>query len=473
MEGRMFERIFSPEAWGGFLAMVMLGLTGCGYRSIGEPEGRVAMSVPQVWAAVGENQDGKISGGWLDEFGDRRMKALVDEAMVYNQDLRALGHRLAAARQSSIIAGANRLPSVSGTTGYRTSGGNDREVTDSFSLSLSASWEADLWGRLRDLDLAERADYAATVADFRGARLSLAANVAQAWCNLITAEQQVELAKVTLQSYQQALPVIERRYKANTLRAVDVQFGRNNVASAARSLEARVLARNEAARALELLLGRYPAAAVKSSRDLPDLEREIPAGLPAGLLARRPDLAAARASLFASAKRADAAKKDLLPALRLTGGVSDGGTGSFRQVFRPDFLVWSVASSLSQSIYDGGAPTAAAKAALDRNRAEIEDYARLALRAFREVESALDADRSLRAQELFLRKEVEQTTLAEKRALSDITLGIEGASFLEYLEAQRRAENARASLIRLKNDRLQNRIDLHLALGGDFETEGK
>lgn len=453
-----------------FALFLVATLSSCTYSTIGRPTGSVKMDPPRFWAAAGENQDGQISTGWLDQFGDRRMKQLVAEAMVYNQDIRATAHRLRAAKESTIIGRANRLPSLSGGGGYRLSGGGERDGADTFSVSFSASWEADLWGRLRNLDLASQADYAATLADFRGARLSLAANVAQGWCNLITAEQQVALAQATLKSYQQALPVIERRYKANTLRATDVQFGRNNVASAARSLEARALARNEAARSLELLLGRYPAAALKSSLDLPDLESRIPSGLPAGLLARRPDLAAARADLFASAQRASAAKKDLLPALRLTGSAADGGNGTFGQVFRPDFLIWSVASSLSQTIYDGGAPTAQARAALDRNRAEIEDYARLALRAFREVESALDADRSLRAQELFLRKEVEQTTLAEKRALSDITLGIEGASFLEYLEAQRRAENARASLIRLKNERLQNRIDLHLALGGDFKT---
>ncbi|MEJ6718607.1 MAG: hypothetical protein QNK82_08965, partial [Akkermansiaceae bacterium] len=95
---------------------------------------------------------------------------------------------------------------------------------------------------------------------------------------------------------------------------------------------------------------------------------------------------------------------------------------------------------------------------------------RVALLAFREVESAIAADRSLTEQQVFLEKEVKQTKLAEKRALSDITLGIDGASFLEYLEAQRRSENAGISLIRLKNQRLQNRIDLHLALGGDYTT---
>ena len=263
--------------------------------------------------------------------------------------------------------------------------------------------------------------------------------------------------------------MVERRYKANTLRSVDVQFARNNVAGAERSLRVRKLNRDNAARSLELLLGRYPSANVASSDQLPNLSPNPPSGLPSELLERRPDLQAARADLYASAQRAEVARKNLLPSLRLTASAS-GGDDNFQRAFDPNYLVYSAASSLAQTIYRGGALSAQARAALERNKAAIHDYTRIALRAFREVEAALAADISLREQEVFLEKEAKQTRLAEKRALSDITLGIEGASFLEYLEAQRRSENAGISLIRLKNDRLQNRIDLHLALGGDFAT---
>lgn len=444
----------------------------CTFKTIPASQKTAEISGPEAWQAVQQGGNRRISTGWLGEFKDKRMTQLVNESLAYNQNLKAAAYRLRAAKQGTIIDRAARLPSLNASTSYSRRESKRFDASDSFGLSLNASWETDLWGRLRDVESASRADYAGNIADFRAARLSLAANTAKAWCNLITAEQQENLAEVTLESYKKALVVVERRYKANTLRAVDVQFGRNNVANAERSLRSRRLARNEAARSLELLLGRYPAASVRSSTELPTMSGEIPVGIPAGLLARRPDLQAARADLFASAKRADAAKKNLLPNLRLTGSAGSGDSG-FRRVFDPNFLVYSIASSLSQSVYQGGAPTAAARAAYERNKAAIEDYARLALQAFREVESTLDADKSLGEQEFFLRQEVEQTTLAEKRAISDITLGIDGASFLEYLEAQRRAETARASLIRLKNDRLQNRIDLHLALGGDFFTEAE
>ena len=434
-----------------------------------QPVATSTISRPKAFAAARSNQNNKISTGWLREFRDPRMTKLVKEALTYNQGLKAAAQRLRAAKQGTIIGRAARLPSVSSATGYRRSDGRNTATSENYSISLNASWEADLWGRLRSLDLSSQANYAASVADFRGARLSLSANTAQSWCNLITAEQQLALAIKTVGSYKQALPVVERRYKANTLRAVDVQFARNNVASAERSLRVRKLNRDNAARSLEIFLGRYPSATVSSSTDLPFLSGKIPVGLPSQLVERRPDLVAARADLFASAQTAEATRKNLLPSLRLTGGASNGAINISR-AFDPNYLVYSIAASLAQTIYQGGALSARARAALDRNRAAIEDYARVALLAFREVESAIGADHSLREQETFLETEVEQSNLAEKRALDDIALGVEGASFLEYLEAQRRAESARAALIRLRNLRLQNRIDLHLALGGDFAT---
>lgn len=398
------------------------------------------------------------------------MTTIVKEALAHNQGLKAAAHRLKAAKEGTIIGRAARLPSVNASTNYRATDSLQSSSSESYGISLNAAWEPDLWGRLRNLDYATQANYAASVADFRNARLSLAANTAQAWCNLVTSEQQLALAKTNVESFSKALIVVERRYKANTLRSVDVQFARNNVANSNRSLSARNLDRDNAARNLEVLLGRYPAASIDSSDQLPYLSESIPVGLPSSLLERRPDLEAARARLFASAQSAEAARKNLLPNIRITGSASNG-SNTFRQTFDPNFLIYSIAASLAQTVYQGGALSARARAALDRNQAAIEDYSRLALLAFREVESAVETDRSLSEQERYLKQEVKQSQLAVKRAISDISLGIDGASFLEYLEAQRRAESAGISLIRLKNQRLQNRIDLHLALGGDYSTK--
>jgi outer membrane protein TolC len=170
---------------------------------------------------------------------------------------------------------------------------------------------------------------------------------------------------------------------------------------------------------------------------------------------------------MATAERASAARKNLLPNLSLTGSGSST-QGNFARLLSPTDLVTNITLNLTQILYAGGALESEARLAVERNKAAIHDYAQAALEAFREVESALGAESSLAAQEGFLEKEVEQAALAERQAERDYSEGIEGVDILSVLESQRRANNARSSLIRLKNERLQNRIDLHLALGGSF-----
>ncbi len=273
---------------------------------------------------------------------------------------------------------------------------------------------------------------------------------------------------MTLDSFEKNLRIIERNYKGTGEGALDIQFGRTNVSSARRALESRQLDRAEAARSLELLLGRYPSGTSRNPRDLPILTAYVPAGLPANLVDRRPDLAASRARLFASAQRADAARKALLPSFSITGN-SGTSTTNLANLLDAGGLVTTIAGRFNQVITEGGAVSADARAALARNDAQLQTYAQFALEAFREVESALAADRSLAIQEKYLASELEQAALAEKQAERDYSEGI-NPNILPVLEAQRRANNARGSMIRLRNQRLQNRIDLHLALGGDFQT---
>ena len=426
--------------------------------------------IPAHWKEASSEQHAKISTGWVLEFRDNRLKDLVHEAIDANNDLRAAAYRLQATMENNARGRAQRLPQITtGTSTSRTLNGRESSAESSYALSLSASWEMDVWGRLRDSDNADSADYRAAIADYRGATLSLAVNTAKAWINLTEAQQQVQLAEQTLQDFRKSLSLISRRHREALLRAVDVQFGRNNVASAERNLRSQILRRDEAARTLELLLGRYPSGELKATPNLPTLRRQIPAGLPSDLLVRRPDLTAGRERIYASARRADAARKSLLPSLRLTGSGSNGSSDLLKAL-DPSFLTWSIASSLAQTLYQGGAPSAAARAALELNKAAIHDYVQEALQAFREVESALQVDLSLREQEGFLLIEVDQASKAQAAAERDLGLGIEGSSVLEILESQRRAVNARGSLIRLRNQPFQKRLNLPHALGGDYDT---
>ena len=179
-------------------------------------------------------------------------------------------------------------------------------------------------------------------------------------------------------------------------------------------------------------------------------------------------MVAAEAELRASTLRADAARKDLLPSLGLN---ADGVTTSdalSRILIDPEYIVWSVATSLVQQIYEGGEPVAAAREALANNEVAIRSYAELALIAFQDVESTLATERSLAEQQVFLEVELKQANLALTQAEREYSEGLVG--ILELLESQRRAVSANTDMIELRNQRLRNRVDLHLALGGDFDT---
>ena len=450
------------------IAGLCLVFPACESWRFNAPIDDLSIRTPGSWNEASRGSEGKISTGWLSELGDPDLSRTVNDALAHNRDLKAAAARLREVKESSMIASARMLPSAGLSGGASTIGSADAPSRQSHSLNLAASWEPDLWGRLRNLSNAADSDYSAALEDFRGARLSLAANTAKAWCNLISAEQEVTLAKVTLESFEKNLRIIERNYKGTGEGALDIQFGRTNVSAARRAVESRELDRSEAARSLELLLGRYPAGNTRNDRELPKLTFAIPSGLPADLVDRRPDLSASRARLFASAQRADAARKALLPSFSITGNAGSSTT-NLANLLDIDGLTTTLAARFSQIITEGGAVSAEARASLARNDARLQEYAQTALEAFREVESTLAADRSLRVQEKFLASELEQAALAEKQAERDYSEGV-NPNILSVLEAQRRANNARASMIRLRNQRLQNRINLHLALGGDFQT---
>lgn len=446
-------------------AIICLSLAGCGYHALDRPTVENPVTPPEGWRAAAKGQGGQISSGWLKTFGNRELEKLVDQAIAHNHDLKVSAARMREAQQGVIGQRAQQMPLLS----LNGSSNADDSNSESYRLSLNSSWEIDLWGRLRKLSNASNSIAFATTEDYRDARLSLAASTSRAYYNLITADRQVKLAEQTLQSFESVLRIIERNYKGTGEGALDIYFGTNNVASAKRALEARKLSREEAARTLELLLGRYPDAQITATAKLPRFTNSVPAGLPIQLIERRPDLRAAKARLLASADRADAARLNLLPDFSITAN-SSNSTESFTQLLRLDELVNSVGSRMAQILYDGGELKSDAQAALERNRAEIHRYAQVLLEAFREVESALDADRSLAEQEGYLIEQLKQAGQAEKQAERDYTEGV-NLNILNVLEAQRRANNARASLIVLRNQRIRNRIDLHLALGGDFKTK--
>jgi NodT family efflux transporter outer membrane factor (OMF) lipoprotein len=454
-----------------FHSLLILWLAGC--ATAPDRRDAPAINLPDTWAARATT--GSVDQGWLDDLHAPELDALIREAMVHNADLQRVTAVLGQSLSEARMAGADLMPSANlGLDGARqkisTFGPNSTGgvIFENYNLGPNLSWEIDLWGRLRDLTSAALARVEVSQAELEAARLSLAAQVAKAWFNLVEAEQQVAEAARTVEAYRENLQTLESRFKRGLTQGLDLRQNRTLAATAEADLATRKRALDAGKRNLEILLGRYPEATVHTGTELPELPEPIPAGLPADLIQRRPDLVAAERRLAAAEKELRASQKDLLPKISLT---ASGGTSSqeFDKLLNSDFSVWALAGNLSQPIFQGGRILAN----IDRS-ASLQDQARAAyrnaaLRAFLEVETTLAAEAYLKNEYAHLKTAAEEADAAEDQAWDRYRKGT--IDFLNVLDGQRTAAAARSRLIRAENALLQNRIDLYLALGGPFTPE--
>jgi outer membrane protein, multidrug efflux system len=427
--------------------------------------------IPESWSS--DAPDARVKQAWLEDFADPTLSKLVTEAIATNYSLRAAAARVEQARARAGIAGARLLPQVDAAAGASRadlSGNNASGRVDSYDARVTAAWEVDLWGRLGDEQRAAARDADAVAADYLAARLSLAATVAQAWFDAVEAQLQVELAQETVRNFRDNLEIVHEGFRAGLNSALDVRLERANLAGAEAELEGTLIVRERRVRSLEVLLGRYPKGELAIATALPDIETAVPAGLPAEILARRPDVRSVAYRLAASDQRFTAARKNRLPGIALTasGGVTSGELGNLLDF---DAIIWSIAADLAAPVFQGGRLQAERDLAGAENQEVLADYAQVVLVAFREVETALSAERILASQEAALEVASRESVEAEALALERYRAGL--VDIITWLEARRRAFNARSALLGISNARLQNRIALYLALGGGFETEAE
>ena len=451
-------------------------LTGCA-TAPPEVTSTPDLGAPEEWTARIEPA-GETTDNWLASFHDPVLDQLVTEALAHNPQIAAAAARLDQAASAARIAGADLQPSVSaGLSGSRrrsnfiglpipgAEGGVFSVTSGTYGVSLDVSWEIDLWGRIRAGHSASLADLQAAEASLAAAQLSLAGQTAKAWFSAREAARQLELARETLVNFEKADRGIGRRYGLGTSGALDRRLSLGNVASAEALLAARQRQLDAAARQLEILLGRYPAAELQIINDLPPTPEAVPAGIPADVVSRRPDLVIAERQLAAAGARLQEARKSLYPRLTLTGSA---GTSSpeLEDMLDTDLRIWSLVEGIVQPIFQGGRLRENVRLNEARVREAAENFAGTLLSAYGEVELALAAEQHLASQERALIEATRQSTAARELADDQYRRGL--VDILTLLEAQRRALQSEGELIAVQRERLANRIDLHLALGGAF-----
>ncbi len=310
------------------------------------------VKVPEQWAlapAAGATP-GAAADNWLAAFNDAALAKAVEEALIYNSDLRIGAARVEQAQLHARLAGAKLYPSVD----FLARGGG-KMSGDGSGLQggvLTAAWELDLWGRVRYGRAASAAQAMSAEADFEYARQSIAALVAKSWFLAIEAGLQIEAAKETIRANEELVRMAEERARVGVGDQSEVFVARAGIGSYRDALRQLELGRTEAIRALELLIGRYPAAALSPSPQLPGLPDEVPAGLPSELLERRPDVIAAERRVAAAFYRIGEAKAARLPTISLTTGLSAISSELFVLKNR-DNPIWNLGASLARTHLQG------------------------------------------------------------------------------------------------------------------------
>lgn len=438
------------------------------------------LAVPGQWPGDVPDTGTAPATGWWSSFGDPELDRVITEAFDGSFDLRAAVARIEAARFEARIAGTQDLPTVEATLsrsqqrqnfiGFPIPGAEEGSVlsttSTNYGLRFNASWEPDLWGRIEAAELGAITNVRLGYVDLAAAELSLAGQVAKAWFAAVEAERQWELAAAALASLELSADRIQVRFEAGLRPSLDLRLALTEVARAEATLEQRSEQRARAIRQLEALMGRYPSGEYALSARLPELVDRVPAGLPSELVYRRPDLVAAELNVVASGTRLTQSEADLRPRFNLTGGAGTASNDLIGLVDN-DLFVWSFVANLVQPIFNAGR----LEAAVDRDRSAIDEaihlYEARVLSAYREVESALAADRILNAQEAALEDAVLQSVAAEELAEERYRLGL--TDIITVLSAQRTADQSESQLVAVRRARLDNRVDLHLSLGGGFD----
>jgi len=461
-----------PTSSGGLaLVTALVLLPGCSTNQPPEVATAAAAAevpeAPETW--TGEEAAGDVEVGWIDSFEDPTLGELVREAQEHNKNLQAAAANVDRARALARQAGAALKPNVGLALGAAQSGvtGSSNQ-TSQLTAAVDISWEVDVWGRVRAGREGAVASAEAAAADYRFAQHSLAAGVARGYFLAIEAGRQEVVAQETVDALEETLRIVNLRFENGMVGQQEVSLAKSDLATARDRLVTVQGSRRDAQRALELLLGRYPAAELEVRDSLPDLPPSPPAGLPSQILERRPDLVAAErrvASAFAAADQARAAR---LPGVQLTGSLG-GASSGLSSLLDPANLAWRAGASLLAPLFDGGARREQVEITTADQQQALAAYGDAALKAFGEVEASLDLGvvLSQRRDELKIAAQEAQ----EAYRIADLRYKEGESDLLDVLAVRQRVFAAGTNLVSVERQLLDQRVSLHLALGGSWEAE--
>jgi len=452
------------------LALAGLAVSGC---SMFEPVTRQAepLELPGHYKALYTDAD-PGPGKWWQAFDSEALNALVNQALSDNFDIKTALSKVRQAEASVQKAGATLFPTL-GASGsgkkewqQTKTGSSGRSSSESkvFSSGLSAGYELDLWGRLDALHTSQILAYEATREDLEAAAVTVAADVATAWVEILSLNRQIAILEKQIDMNQQMLKLQKLRFLNGQADTLDVSQQRESLAEARSSLPMLKQNKEQQMTGLAVLLGQAGTFDfIPFETGLPELIPLPDAGLPADLLAARPDVRAAGLRLKAMDWQVSAAKADRLPALTLSADAAFSST-----TLDLLFSNWisTLAAAVTGPLFDGGH----GKAEVDRARAEADQYltayARTVAEAVQEVTNSLIAEKRQAEYTGLLKEQLEATRLTVKDAQIQYMNGQD--NYLSYLTAWTSVQRLERQLVDEQATQVKNRIALYRTLGGDW-----
>lgn len=416
---------------------------------------------------------------WWEQFGDPQLNQVVQEVMKQNLDLEKATGRVLELRAAFVKSRSERFPTVS----LEGAAQKQRSVSslslpttqtvsgerESYNLSLAATFEVDLWGRLARSEAAARADLLQAEENRRTVAQTVVASSVTGYFNIRALQRRLAVNQNSLIAYTKSVTLVNGRYRRGLTSALDLRQARRSLAQAKAERPALEQELGLAKQQLAVLLGRYPE--IKPDPDLGidylARMRPVPPGLPSNLLLRRPDLKAAEAEIQSLSEKIGVARAARFPAIRLTAGY--GYTDdALHTLFSPANELWNLALGLSQPIFNAGRLAAQEEAARARYAQGVSSYAKTVLNAFAEVEGALLTRQQQQTRRNLLKDAVKEAEATQSTAQGRYIRGLQ--DYLSVLEAQQTRYSLADQLVRNELAILTNRVTLHRVLGGGWAT---
>lgn len=437
------------------------------------PASGVYATQPTTTSADTAGGRAAVDIGWREFFTDPRLQQLIQIALANNRDLRVSVLNVEAARAQYRITRAQLFPTLDAQASksvQRTPKDLSffgQTISQQYQVGLNTSWELDFWGRIRSLKDQALEQYLATAQARKAAEISLVSQVAQQYLQVLAVDDLLKITDDTLKTAEASYSLTKLQFDNGTGSELDLRQAETVVEQARANREAQARARAQAENALVLLIGQPLPADLPPGRSLDDqrLLTDIPAGLPSDLLTRRPDIMEAEATLRAANANIGAARAAFFPKISLTGSF---GTASptLGGLFKAGSAAWSFAPQIALPIFEGGRNLANLDLANVQKRIEIANYEKAIQSAFRDVADDLAARSTYDSQIQALQR----TTFAQSRTLDLSQLRYKNGvdSYLQVLTAQTNLYTVQQSLINARVARLDNLVNLYVALGGGW-----